>query len=172
MAATAELARADVANRDLFAAILGAHVTAEWPIEVMRDAQEHFAHQLETGAAEPGWSMWYLLSRPEPRRLVGVVGHYGMPTPDGWVTVGYGICPHDEGRGFASEALSGMIAWGRAYGQLRGWRATTFERHHASVRVLEKNGFSRTCVSPDDAEAPESDRQGRGRLMVWERPNS
>jgi hypothetical protein len=127
VAATAALARADASDRAAFARLLKADVTAEWPVEVMRDVQEHFAHQLESGAAEPGWLSWYLLTRDAASRLVGVVGHYGAPTPESWTTVGYGICPADEGRGYT------------------------------------------TGVSPDDAEASESDRQGRGRLMVFER---
>lgn len=154
--------------------MLGANVTAEWPIEVMADVQEHFADMLERGIAEPGWLMWYLLGQVpgrEARRLVGVVGHYGNPTPDGWATLGYGICPADEGRGFASEAVGGLLNWGRKAVALAGWRATTFERHVASVRVLEKNGFRCAGVSPEDGAASDADRQGRGRLMLWERPN-
>jgi RimJ/RimL family protein N-acetyltransferase len=181
IAGTAVLARADASDRDSFVRMLGAVVTDEWPTADMRDVQDHFARQLETGAAAPGWMMWYLLARGAalPQlvgaalpRLVGAVGHYGAPTSDGWVTIGYGICPSDEGQGYASEGLAGMIDWGRAAARLAGWRATTFERHGASVRVLEKNGFNCMGVSPDDAEAADADRQGRGRLMNWERRNS
>lgn len=173
IAGTAALARADASDRDSFVRMLGAVVTDEWPTSDMRDVQDHFARQLETGAAAPGWMMWYLLARGKGLpRLVGAVGHYGAPTADGWVTIGYGICPSDEGQGYASEGLAGMIHWGRAATRLAGWRATTFERHGASIRVLEKNDFNCMGVSPDDAEASDADRQDRGRLMIWERRNS
>jgi hypothetical protein len=46
VAATAALGRADVADRAAFARLLGASVPSSWPIEVMKDAQEHFAHAL------------------------------------------------------------------------------------------------------------------------------
>jgi len=138
----------------------------------MADVQDYFADLLERGVAAPGWLMWYLLAgEVGRRRLLGVVGHYGEPDPDGWTTVGYAICPDDEGLGFASEALTGLIGWGQRTGRLTGWRATTFERHHASVRVLEKNGFACLGVSSEDGDAAEADRQGRGRLMIWERRN-
>ena len=104
--------------------------------------------------------------------MVGAVGHYGAPAPDGWATIGYGIRPSEEGQGYASEGLGGMIHWGRAAAQVAGWWATTFERHAASVRVLEKNSFDCMGASPADAEASDANRQGRGRLMIWERRNS
>ncbi|MDX2223904.1 MAG: GNAT family N-acetyltransferase [Rhodospirillaceae bacterium] len=171
IAATPALARADAGDAAAFSRLLAARIPGSWPIEVMADVREHFAHQLETGAMTPGWAMWYLLApRAEPpRRLIGVVGFYGRPDADGTATLGYGIAPEDEGQGFATEAVAGLMAWGRAHGGVAAFAATTFELHHASVRVLQKNGFACVGVSPDDAEAPDSDRQGRGRLMVWRR---
>jgi len=171
VAATAEIARADASDRAAFGRLLEARVTAEWPIEVMRDVTEHFAHQLETGAVSPGFATWYLL-KAEDRELVGVAGYYGAPDADGWTMIGYSVCPSAEGNGYATEALSGLMAWGNETGKVRGWRATTFERHWGSIRVLEKNGFARVGVSPEDAQAAENDRQGRGSLMLWERENA
>jgi RimJ/RimL family protein N-acetyltransferase len=77
--------------------------------------------------------------------------------------------PECEGQGIASEALGGLVAWAAASGRVTQMRATTFERHWSSIRVLEKNGFVCLGVNPDDAQAAESDRQGRGRLMIWRR---
>jgi RimJ/RimL family protein N-acetyltransferase len=171
IAATPALARADAGDTAAFVRLLDAQVPGSWPIEMMADVREHFAHQLETGALSPGWAMWYLVGprAQPPRRLVGVVGFYGRPDADGTATLGYGIAPGDEGHGFATEAVAGLMAWGRDQCGVTAFSATTFEFHHASVRVLEKNGFACAGVSPDDAHAPDSDRQGRGRLMVWRR---
>jgi RimJ/RimL family protein N-acetyltransferase len=110
--------------------------------------------------------MWYILRGHD---FVGVVGAYGPPSADGSVTVGYGIVPEAEGQGIATEALGGLAGWLLASGRVNILEATTFERHTPSVRVLEKNGFRCVGVSPHDAVAPDGDRQGRGRLMVWRR---
>lgn len=164
-AATPELARADILDRTAFAALLGAAVPDSWPIEVMQDAREPLAQALESGVTEPGWSLWYIV---HAATLCGVVGCYGRPDAEGATTIGYGIVPEAEGRGIATEALSGVMTWARAAGPVALFRATTFERHAPSIRVLEKNGFRCVGVSPEDGQAAESDRQGRGRLMVWE----
>ena len=166
IAATAELARADIVDRSTFSKLLNAQVPSSWPIEVMKDAQEPFAQALERGATTPGWGMWYIISA---MTLYGTVGCYGQPDADGVVTIGYGIVPEAENKGIASEALAGLIGWLQATGKARMLRATTFEFHHPSIRVLEKNGFKCIGVSTDDALASEADRQGRGRLMIWER---
>ena len=47
-----------------------------------------------------------------------------------------------------------------------------FQRHFASIRVLEKNGFVCRGLSSEDAAASEADRQGRGRLMLFVRNGS
>jgi RimJ/RimL family protein N-acetyltransferase len=51
--------------------------------------------------------------------------------------------------------------------------ATTFERHHASVKILTRCKFICVGVDPNDAQADERDRQGRGKLMrfIRERPS-
>jgi RimJ/RimL family protein N-acetyltransferase len=104
----------------------------------MKDAQEPFAQALESGATTPGWGGWYIVG---DRTLRGTVGFYGDPDAQGAVMIGYGIVPECEGQGIASEALAGVLAWAAATGRVTRMRATTFERHWASIRVLEKNGF-------------------------------
>ncbi len=86
----------------------------------------------------------------------------------GTVTLGYAVLPGFEGRGCATELAGGLVQWAFNAGAKRIF-ATTFERHDASVRVLEKNGFVCEGVSSEEAAAAESDRQGRGRLMLFAR---
>lgn len=166
IAATAEMACADIENREQFSILLNAKIPDSWPIEVMKDAQVPLAKALEDGSTVPGWSMWYIMYL---KALCGVIGFYSKPDTTGSVTVGYGIVPEWERRGIATEALEGLVDWAAATGEAKSLRATTFEYHPGSIRVLEKNQFVCKGVSPDDAEVSDSDRQGRGRLMIWER---
>ena len=96
--------------------------------------------------------------------LVGVIGLFedADPAPE----VGYWIGRPFWGRGFATEALQGALAWAR-----RGWgrRALTaghFTDNPASGRVLEKAGFLYT------GEVRRGFSKARGdwtatRRMVW-----
>jgi ribosomal-protein-alanine N-acetyltransferase len=166
IAATAAIARADVADRELLAELLGADIPPSWPTHDMKDVQELFATSLESGDIEPGFCHWYVVM---DGALCGGTGCFGNPDAAGQVTAGYGIVPELEGQGIGTEAFGGLVGWFSATGRVRTIRATAFERHHASVRILQKNGFTCFGVSPDDATASEDDRQGRGRLMIWQR---
>jgi RimJ/RimL family protein N-acetyltransferase len=72
-----------------------------------------------------------------------IVGGCGLHEDAGQVEVGYWIAPADWGRGFATEALSGLLALARLAGHRR-----IVSRHAAdnpaSGRVLRKAGFRRT----------------------------
>jgi ribosomal-protein-alanine N-acetyltransferase len=166
IAATAALASADASDRAAFIGLLGARVPPSWPTHDMKDVQEVFALALERGEVEPGFGPWYIVMNGA---LCGGLGCFGNPDTAGMVTLGYGVVPELEKQGIASEAVQGLIGWLAKSGCVRTTRATTFERHFASVRILEKNGFACLGASPDDHEASEDDRQGRGRLMIWQR---
>ena len=168
IAATATLARADVSERARFGALLQVGIPESWPTETFADVQEYFAEQLEKGFAMPGWWSWYAVLRAE-RLLVGNGGLFGQPDDEGTVTLGYSIAHGFEGRGYATELVAGLVAWMTASGRVRRVHATTFERHFASIRVLEKNGFGRRGVSSENDGASEADRQGRGDLLLFVR---
>jgi [ribosomal protein S5]-alanine N-acetyltransferase len=166
IAATAALARADVGDRARFSELLGARVPPSWPTRDVIDVQELFAQWLERGEVEPGFCHWYIVMNGS---LCGGTGCFGNPDAAGLVSVGYGIIPEREGQGIATEAFGGLIDWLAKSGRVRTIRATTFERHHASVRILEKNSFTCLGVSPEDGAASDADRRGRGCLMIWQR---
>jgi len=168
VAATAALARADVDDRTRLAALLSCAVPGSWPPATMADVLEYFAKQLEDGAVLPGWQNWYVIVR-ESRTLIGGAGFMGAPNEAGIVTLGYSVAEGFEGLGYTTEVVGGLLRWLADTGRVKRVFATTFERHHASVRILEKNGFVCRGVSSEDAAASEEDRQGRGTLMLFTR---
>ncbi len=168
VAATATLARADASDRPRLAALIQSDIPESWPPATLADVQEYFADQLEKGFALPGWWNWYAILR-QPRVLIGAVGLAGQPDDQGTTTLGYSVAPGFEGLGYASEMVDGLIRWMAGTGRVARVFATTFERHFGSIRVLEKNRFGLHGVSSEDAAASESDRQGRGRLMLYVR---
>ena len=168
IAATDVLARADAGDPARLSELLRCETPAAWPPEVMRDVRDYFAQQLEKDNALTGWWNWYAIQK-SPRVLVGCGGFNGPPDSEGSATLGYSVVSGYEGKGFASELAAGLLQWAEATGRVKRVFATTFERHLASVRVLEKNGFACRGVSSEDAGASETDRQGRGPLMVYVR---
>ncbi len=97
----------------------------------------------------------------------GVVGGLGFFTPpDGRLEVGYWIGRDWQGRGLATEALQGALAWAA-----RDWRrryvvAGHFADNPASGQVLVKAGFLYTGEVkslPSRARGEPADT----RMMVW-----
>jgi ribosomal-protein-alanine N-acetyltransferase len=78
--------------------------------------------------------------------VVGGVGFFGPPD-DGRVEIGYGIVPSRRGRGYATEAVRGMLR--HAFGQPGVTEVIAFvdPANPASVRVLTQAGFA--LVSAD-----------------------
>jgi RimJ/RimL family protein N-acetyltransferase len=50
------------------------------------------------------------------RRTIGGVDFHGPPDEHGSVTIGYGLIPSAQGRGYASEALRALLSFARSRG--------------------------------------------------------
>ncbi|GAA5184278.1 GNAT family protein [Rugosimonospora acidiphila] len=81
---------------------------------------------------------------------IGTIGFFGPPDDDGIAMLGYGLVPSARGRGYATEALRGLMGYAFAQGSVRLLVADTLRDNVASQRVLEKAGFARTH-STDEA---------------------
>lgn len=63
-------------------------------------------------------------------------------TETGVPMIGYGTAPGEEGRGAATAAVAGVLAWARTDPRVHAVGAETGVDNLASQRVLERNGFS------------------------------
>jgi len=73
--------------------------------------------------------------------MVGDLCFVGQPNCDGEVEIGYGTYDDFSGKGFMTEAVSGMIKWAKNQPDVKAIVADTEKTNTASFRVLEKNGF-------------------------------
>ncbi|MQA98756.1 MAG: GNAT family N-acetyltransferase [Actinobacteria bacterium] len=138
---TYEMARAAMTSSESLGRILGTKIAPGWPSEDLEDAIPVYMAHLERDAGELGWGLW-LLIEPTTRVMVGDAGFKGRPDALGRVEIGYGIAPEERGRGFATEAAAGLVAWAAGRG-VQLVTAECLDDNAPSIRVLEKTGFRR-----------------------------
>jgi RimJ/RimL family protein N-acetyltransferase len=90
----------------------------------------------------------YLVTNDDP----SVIGMVGCNAPDsaGRVIIGYSVLPRYQRRGFASEALLGIIGWLRRHEGVRIIAGDTYPRLTASIRTMEHCGL--VFAGPGDGE--------------------
>lgn len=70
------------------------------------------------------------------------LGVSGFLLQNGVAEVGYLFLPEFYGRGYAAEALQGLIDWAGATHNIKRYRAVVTEGNVASEKVLRKCGFA------------------------------
>ncbi len=155
IAATVEIARAEIHDRARFAALLGTPVPAVWPPPLNDEASMRWlltAVERDPGAV--GWNSWYIVLRGDGapdrggvapgRAVIGNGGFKGRPDAEGGVEIGYSVLEAYQGNGYATEAVHGLITWAFGHAEVTRVIAETFPELTASIRLLEKCGFRGT----------------------------
>jgi ribosomal-protein-alanine N-acetyltransferase len=143
MPATPGLLAAALEGTVALGAGLSAIVPPTWPPEFLDPPALEFTRARLAEAPDDGdwWMYFIVLPAAAGRRvLVGTAGYKGPPA-DGTVEVGYGIVIDHQRRGYASEAVRGLVA--RAFGEPQVQRviAETLPELTPSIGVLRKCGF-------------------------------
>ncbi|TWD84718.1 RimJ/RimL family protein N-acetyltransferase [Kribbella amoyensis] len=96
-------------------------------------------------AEHPAWLGEYGHRQLVERGTGLVVGSIGLfwPPSDGRLELGYGVVPSRQGRGYASEAARALTAHALTAPEVHTVHATVELANPASIRVLEKAGFTR-----------------------------
>jgi len=87
------------------------------------------------------YTNWEIILKEE-KIAIGGIGFAGLPDEEGKAMVGYGLDLRYHGKGYATEALEAILAWGFNHPQLRKIIADTPIDNLPSQRVLIKCGFS------------------------------
>ena len=142
--ATSEILAAETGTRSGLADKLRAVVPESWPPESLADAFPYFRQMLDDDPGLAPWLVWYAIHVYGCERvLCGSVGFKNAPDSDGCIEIGYSIIPEYQGRGHATEIVSGLIGWAQKHPEVRCILAQTAPDNTPSIRVLEKNGFVR-----------------------------
>lgn len=145
IAGTLELATLEMDNLEQFSQLLEAETPEDWPPPLNDDeSQSYFYNFLKENPDAVGWTVWFITLRSEDKKknkLIGNAGFKGKPSADGTVEIGYSILEPYQRNGYATEAVQGLMEWAFSVSEANRIIAETFPDLHASIRVLEKNGF-------------------------------
>jgi RimJ/RimL family protein N-acetyltransferase len=122
--------------------IVGAEMPWAWPGRAL--VEQAFSASLDAIRADPDTRLWgdhLMITREEPRRVVGSVVFHGHPDAEGRCAIAYGVDEASQNQGYATEALAAIVPWALAQPECRVIEATTTPWHKASSRVLEKVGM-------------------------------
>lgn len=144
IAGNLEMARAELSNIRQLASLLNAAFTMGWPPpENDEQTMEWFFRKIYDHPEARGWLMWYFVSVQDNKRtVIGCGGFTGPPDENGDVECGYSILEQAHNKGYATEALRGLLNWAFAGKSVKRVIAKTLQLNLASIKVLEKNLFS------------------------------
>ena len=127
-------------DRATLAREIDAEIPPSWPPELWdQDAQDWTRRMLEQDPATDWIPRVIVLRDPHPVAC-GVIG-IAAPDADGQVLIGYGILPEFRRRGYAAEALGGIVKWALEDPRVRTIFGDTYPDLTPSIRTMERNGF-------------------------------
>ena len=143
-------------KRDL-AEILHVSIPNSWP--TFPEAFSFLVNQSDE--SEPFPTDWpgYFFILPKESILVGNGGFKGKPDGSGTIEIGYEIASEHWNRGFATEAVQGLMAYAFAHEDVQAVIAHTLAERNASNAVLKKVGMN-FIAEVDDPE--------EGKIWRWQ----
>jgi RimJ/RimL family protein N-acetyltransferase len=127
-----------------------------WPVRTRDDVVAFVDKRMTlTTAREDGdWVAYAIESRvgDDAGHVIGEVLLKRKDAARATAEVGYAIAAHLHGRGLASEAVTAMLELGATAFGVREVHAIVDERNAASIRLLERFGFTFAGPHPDEVE--------------------
>lgn len=141
VAATVELAEAEINNLTELSEMLAVSKPASWPPPLNDEhSQRHFLESLRKAqAVDAGWNLWYCI-RQKQRELLGNAGFKSSPKA-GFVEIGYSMLEVHQRNGYCTEAVKALIHWAFQHQAVRTIVAHTLPGLTPSIRVMEKCGM-------------------------------
>ena len=126
--------------------------TTEWTPLVWEQCYENgpeLENHLIELAEKPAlllWGSWLVISQADGN-IIGDIGFKGQPSANKDVEIGYGLLERYQNNGYATEAVGALVDWALSRPDVATVFAETTVTNRASIRVLEKIGFQKTCAS-------------------------
>lgn len=104
------------------------------------DIGSHISGYLEDLKADPslyGWGVWLAIVK-NSNKIIGDLGFKGKPDTRNTVEIGYSITGSEQNKGYATEALKGIIAWAFNDDRVDKITAECQTDNIPSIKVLKK----------------------------------
>lgn len=134
-----EAAAALADDRAVAASLIGAELDPGWP---RRDLLDVLPRQSARNHDQARFGVWMIILR-ETQTVIGDAGFHGPPS-DETIEIGYSVVRAHRRHGYATEAAEALIGWVLAEEDVRTIIARCDEDNEASIRTLERLGFTRT----------------------------
>jgi len=132
--------RALATGKPELARLLGVTLPEAWP-----EFPEAFEPAPEGVVPRPDeWNGYFFIEQANST-LIGNGGFHGPPSDLGEVEIGYEIAGEFRNRGYATEAVRGLVAFAFSDARVHGIVAHTLAEKNASNSVLARLGFR--CVA-------------------------
>ena len=118
-----------------------AFIDTEKDIDLKKAYQEMLAGCLKYHDQWEWYAMWMIELKNGTH--IGDLCFKGLHS-DGTAEIGYGILEEFQGRGYATEAVKAALEWAFHHPEVTAITAEADSGNSASVRVLEKCGFTAT----------------------------
>ena len=143
-------------DAELAEGLIGMKIDSEWLRE-----KNLMALRLGDLKSDPEYAPWSLraIGDLESGTMVGHIGFFSRPNPrylrpyvpDG-VELGYAVYPAYRRRGYAVEAIKGIVRWAAEEHGVENFVMATEPENNAAVSLAEKLGFEKAAehVDPED----------------------
>src|SRR5258705_3436097 len=111
------------------------------PMQEVAEAQASVERAIGFFASRTG--LRWAITRSGDDQLLGHVSLFSFSEQNGRAEIGYGLAREHWGKGFMNEALTAVVDYGFGPLGLRRIEADTDPRNLASLRALERLGFTR-----------------------------
>lgn len=142
ISASVKSMEAEIKSSAILAKFLKIRLPEAWPPPLNDEASQRWMLDYLHKHAGSRWGMWYITLKTKPSQLIGNCGFKGAPVR-GAVEIGYSIAPEYQRRGYASEAVGGLLCFAFADSAVQRVLAETFPDLIPSIGVLSKCGFRR-----------------------------
>ena len=127
------------------------------PHRILMDESGPLRWRVPQVKSDPVVNKWFVrwMVEKETREIVGSTSFHGPPDEQGMMDIGLCVHDHFQGRGYATEALTGMWLWVINQPGVKLLRYTVDPNNDASVAVVRKFGFERVGQQIDPEDGPE-----------------
>ena len=134
----AAAAKALPGDRATAAGLLGAALAPDWPLPDLLDV---LPSQAAAEADSERFGVWAIVESAS-QTVIGDAGFMGPPGPDRSLEIGFSLVPDRRRKGYAGEAVRALVPWALRQPGVSAVDARCDPANVASVRVLERAGFS------------------------------